>query len=173
MMEQNTTADGPPDATLSADAATSALRDIGAAQARARLQARIVPAWYGPAGGAVLAIYLVVAQRLMEADRFLVQQWVVWPLAGLVVLALRRASKRSRGVIEPRSAQSRAERRKQILTILVPTVAAAGLASGVCWAAGGGAHVTVVAMAVTLGLGHWIGFVRHNAVFRHRLQELV
>ncbi|WP_405687425.1 hypothetical protein [Streptomyces sp. NBC_00057] len=172
-MEQNTTGDGALEGALSADAATSALRDIEAAQARARLQARILPAWYGPTSGAVLAIYFVVAQRLLEADGILVQQWVAWPLAGLVVFALRRASRRSRGVIQPRSAQSGAERRKQILTVLAPTIAAAGLVGGVCWAVGGGAHVTVVAMAVTLGLGFWAGFARHNTVIRRQLQELV
>ncbi|MCX5343227.1 hypothetical protein [Streptomyces atratus] len=172
-MEENTTGDGSHEDTLSADAATSALRDIAAARTRARLQARILPAWYGPTSGAVLGIYFVVAQRLLEADRILVQQWVLWPLAGLVVFALRRALRRSRGVIQPRSAESGAERRKQILTILAPTIAAAGLVGGVCWAVGGGAHATVVAVAVTLGLGYWAGFARHNAVIRRQLQELV
>ncbi|MFE7115760.1 hypothetical protein ACFU99_10100 [Streptomyces sp. NPDC057654] len=172
-MEQNTAGGGGPrGASLPVDVATSALRGIECAQARARLQARLVPDWYGPLSGAVIAIYCVAAQRLLEADKILVQQWVVWPLAMLVALALRRASKRSRGVIQSRSALSGTERGKMIRTVLAPAVAAACLVGLACWAAGGGTHVTVVAMAVVLGLGIWAGFARHNTVIRRRLHEL-
>ncbi|MEV0260541.1 hypothetical protein AB0I49_04255 [Streptomyces sp. NPDC050617] len=177
-MEQHTTGeerDGtapPPAPPLSPEAATRALRDVEDAQARARFQARTVPGWYGPAAGAVLAIYVIVAQRFLESGNAAVQLWVALPLAGLAALALRRIARRRRGVVPPDSEAARAERTKRTLTILFPALLVACLAGGACAALGGSAHVAVTVLAVALGLGFWAGFARHNTAIDRRLRDM-
>ncbi|MDJ1134273.1 hypothetical protein [Streptomyces iconiensis] len=170
-MEQDTTGEGVPVAARSADAAASVLRDVQGAQTQARLRARLVPAWYGPATGIFLAVYVVVAQRLLEADKGFVQLWLAYPVAGLVVVAFRRAARRSRGVTQLKDADFRAGRRQRRLMILAPTVLAAGLVWGIFRALGAGDHVAVSALAVAVGLSMWVGFARYNLAIRRQLRE--
>ncbi|MEV0275069.1 hypothetical protein AB0I22_01600 [Streptomyces sp. NPDC050610] len=156
---------------LSPEAATRALRDVEDARTRARFQARTVPAWYGPAAGAVIAIYIILAQRFLESGKVVIQLWVALPLAALAAFALRRIARRRRGVIPPDHEPSEAERWKRILTILLPSSVAACLLGGACAALGGSAHVAVAVLAVTLGLGFWAGFAWRNIAISRRLRE--
>ncbi|MER0483356.1 hypothetical protein ABR737_34325 [Streptomyces sp. Edi2] len=175
-MKQNVNGGGAREGVLSAEAATSALRDVAASQGTARLQARLLPAWYGPVSGAVLAVYAIVAVWLLETDQLLVQQFAAWPVALLAVFVIKRAARRSAGVRRSGSAHSvdaREERRKRIFTHLALVVVAACVVGGACWALGAGAQAAVVAAAVAGGLGSWAGIARHNAVIRRQLRELV
>lgn len=145
---------GAYEGVLSAEAATSALRDVAASQGTARLQARLLPAWYGPVSGAVLAVYAIVAVWLLETDKILVQQFAVWPVALLAILGLKRAARRSTGVRRSGSAdsaESREERRKRIFIHLALIVVAACVVGGACWALGAGTQTAVVAAAVAGG----------------------
>lgn len=167
---------GAYEGVLSAEAATSALRDVAASQGTARLQARLLPAWYGPVSGAVLAVYAIVAVWLLETDKILVQQFAVWPVALLAILGLKRAARRSTGVRRSGSAdsaESREERRKRIFIHLALIVVAACVVGGACWALGAGTQTAVVAAAIAGGLGSWGGIAWHNAVIRRQLRELV
>lgn len=174
-MQHNTIDGESRQGAPAAEVATSALREVEAAQGRARLQAGLLPAWYGPAAGALLAVYAIVAVRLLETDRILIQQFVVWPVALLAVFGIRRTARRSTGVRRARqgyAVDARAERRKRIVTALVPMVVAACGVGGGCWVLGAGTQTIIVAAAVGLGVGAWGGLARRNAVIRGRLQEL-
>ncbi|WUT01101.1 hypothetical protein OHA46_32340 [Streptomyces sp. NBC_00708] len=174
-MRQNNADQGSLGRPSAAEAATDALKEVEAAQSRALLQARLLPAWYGPAAGLFLAAYAVFAVRLAETHQILIQQFVAWPVALLAVLGVRRAARRGtgvRGAGQGYAGEGGADRRKQLVIALFSMLVAACVAGGGCWALGAGVQAVVLAAAVGLGLGAWAGLARRNAVIRARLREL-
>lgn len=151
------------------DVAEGALRDIGAAKAGARLRARLLPAWYGPAVAASLIVPALGRAWSEGQGGWAVPLALALSLAGLaVVVALVNAARRGAGVrvTEPWSARLR--RAAPPLLLLV----GAGLATwGLCSLSGAGRTASEIALFTVLGLVAWAEFAARNRSVRKRLQD--
>ncbi|MGW8374588.1 hypothetical protein [Streptomyces sp. ODS28] len=152
---------GASQAVDGADAAT-ALRGAEEAERRARLQARLVPEWYGPVAAVLLAVYSIGTALIRDAGIGL-----LWPVTGplviLLALGLGRAARRRTGVVaRPTPARQWA--------VFGVTAAVFAAVYAVCWLAGLGTSASLAVTGTALGLAAWAYFARRNATIRRELR---
>ncbi|WP_406331633.1 hypothetical protein [Streptomyces sp. NBC_00203] len=167
--ENNRDADPAADSVLSGEAAASALRDVDTAQARARLRARLIPAWYGPLIGVLVAVQGTIGTISADAGDpgwGAWRQWAGWVVL-LAVLALTRARRRSTGVMA----------HKRFGWTGVALVLCLSVTIGLAWLflrlLGVGEDATHVTLGTALGLVAWAYCAWRNAVTTRQLRELV
>ncbi|MEU3712714.1 hypothetical protein [Streptomyces catenulae] len=150
--------------------ATSGLRDVEAARARAAVQARIFPAWFGPV--AALIVVGVGAVQSWSVDRkgFPVLLALVVTLVGLVaVRVVRWIATRRTGVVRRVPLSARLWRSRYGLLI---TAVACAVTWGAAVLLGAGGSASRLAVYVVAGLCVWGTFVWRNAAARQELARL-
>ncbi|WP_328319045.1 hypothetical protein [Streptomyces sp. NBC_00388] len=169
-MGQTTADEYPSAAAPSADEAASTLRDVAAAGARARVQARNVPGWFGPVYAAVIAACFFAARAAADAH----SPWVLIPAALMLLTAytLIRARRRSTGVkifLFPAFGQGRRMRQFIALLQFLAAVAVADL----CWTLAAGSYTADLAGTAVVFFGLWALSVGRSAAARRQLRERV
>ncbi|WP_405779762.1 hypothetical protein [Streptomyces sp. NBC_00859] len=169
-MEQSTADAYSSAAVPSADAAASTLRDVEAAQTRARLQARNAPAWFGPVYAAVIAVFFFAGRAAADAH----SPWVLVPtvLMLLAALTLVRARRRSTGVkLYETTVFGSAPGTRRITAVALLLIA--GGAGALCWNLASGTLTTNLVGAAAVFVALCALSAWRNIVVRRQLQARV
>ncbi|MFF9481261.1 hypothetical protein [Streptomyces sp. NPDC014733] len=150
--------------------ATSGLREAEAARARAEVQARIFPAWFGPVSALIVVGVGAVQSWSVDRKGFPVLLALVVAFGGLVaVRTVRWIATRRTGVVRHVPLSVRLWRSRYGLLI---TAAACAVTWGAAILLGAGGAASRLAVYVVAGLCVWGNFLWRNAVARQELARL-